>query len=50
MVLFYCTTVAMKRQDQKGVAEGLDDVFNPGNGEEIIFSGYVITHHLPCPL
>ncbi|EFQ85164.1 hypothetical protein CFE70_009983 [Pyrenophora teres f. teres 0-1] len=44
MVLFYCTTVAMKRQDQKGVAEGLDDVFNPGNGEEIIFSGETVDH------
>ena len=43
MVLFYCTAVAMKRQDQNGVAEGLDDMFNPGNGEEIAFSGCVNT-------
>jgi hypothetical protein len=36
MVLFYCTVVAMKRQDQNGIADGLDDVFS---GEEMEFSG-----------
>ncbi|RMZ71613.1 hypothetical protein GMOD_00006747 [Pyrenophora seminiperda CCB06] len=44
MVLFYCTAVAMKRQDQNGVAEGLDDMFNTGNGEEIAFSGETVDH------
>ncbi|CAN9084151.1 unnamed protein product [Alternaria alternata] len=37
MVLFYCTAIAMKRQDQTGIAEGLEDVFVPG--EKIVFSG-----------
>jgi UDP-N-acetylmuramoylalanine-D-glutamate ligase len=36
MVLFYCTAVAMKRQDETGIAEGLEDFFDPG--EEIEFS------------
>jgi hypothetical protein len=39
MVLFYCTAVAMKRQDDNGIAEGLDDFFTPG--EKLEFSGYV---------
>jgi len=39
MVLFYCTVVAMKRQDQHGVPNGLDDFFQPGENME--FSGYV---------
>jgi hypothetical protein len=30
MVLFYCTAVAMKRQDEVGVADGLEDLFDPG--------------------
>jgi len=42
MVLFYCTAVAMKRQDQAGIAEGLEDVFDPDELESIEFSGYVI--------
>jgi len=37
MVLFYCTVVAMKRQDQHGVPNGLDDFFQPGENME--FSG-----------
>lgn len=37
MVLFYCTAIVMKRQDQTGIAEGLEDVFVPG--EKIVFSG-----------
>ncbi|KAI8936850.1 hypothetical protein NX059_006087 [Plenodomus lindquistii] len=37
MVLFYCTVVAMKRQDQNGTPEGLDDFFQPG--EKMEFSG-----------
>ncbi|KAF2852840.1 hypothetical protein T440DRAFT_20297 [Plenodomus tracheiphilus IPT5] len=37
MVLFYCTVVAMKRQDQTGIPEGLDDFFQPG--EKMEFSG-----------
>jgi hypothetical protein len=36
MVLFYCTAIAMKRQDQTVVAEGLVDFFEP---ENILFSG-----------
>ncbi|EUC37028.1 hypothetical protein COCVIDRAFT_34451 [Bipolaris victoriae FI3] len=36
MVLFYCTAIAMKRQDQTAVAEGLVDFFEP---ESIMFSG-----------
>lgn len=36
MVLFYCTAVAMKRQDEFGIAEGLEDFFDPG--EQIEFS------------
>jgi hypothetical protein len=36
MVLFYCTAVAMKRQDETGIAEGLEDFFDPG--EKIEFS------------
>jgi hypothetical protein len=43
MVLFYCTAVAMKRQDQAGITEGLDDEFDPGNLEEMEFSGYVVS-------
>jgi hypothetical protein len=38
MVLFYCTAVAMKRQDQTVVAEGLVDFFDP---ENIVFSGEI---------
>lgn len=37
MVLFFCTAVAMKRQDDQGIDEGLDDFFQPG--EKIEFSG-----------
>lgn len=37
MVLFYCTAVAMKRQDQNGTADDLEDFF--GRGEQIEFSG-----------
>jgi|TARA_R110002003_G_scaffold44_11_gene3316 hypothetical protein len=37
MVLFYCTAVAMKRQDENGIAEGLEDAFDPG--ERMEFSG-----------
>jgi hypothetical protein len=48
MVLFFGTAVAMKRQDEhgiaKGVAEGLEDLFNPDNEEEMLFSGQV--YHL----
>jgi hypothetical protein len=40
MVLFYCTAVAMKHQDQATKADGLLDLFEPG--EHIAFSGYVI--------
>jgi hypothetical protein len=36
MVLFYCTAVAMKHQDETGIAEGLEDFFDPG--EKIEFS------------
>jgi hypothetical protein len=39
MVLFYCTAVAMKRQDENGIPEGLEDFFDPG--EKMEFSGYV---------
>ncbi|KAF2133226.1 hypothetical protein P153DRAFT_372890 [Dothidotthia symphoricarpi CBS 119687] len=39
MVLFYCTVVAMKRQDQSGIADGLEDFFTPG--ERIEFSGEI---------
>lgn len=39
MVLFYCTAVAMKRQDTTPIAEGLEDSFEPG--EKMEFSGYV---------
>jgi hypothetical protein len=42
MVLFYCTAVAMKRQDQTGIADGLEDVFDPAEHEVIEYSGYVI--------
>jgi hypothetical protein len=37
MVLFYCTAVAMKRQDENGIADGLEDFFDPG--EKMEFSG-----------
>lgn len=37
MVLFYCTAIAMKRQDHTPIAEGLEDVFLPG--ERIMFAG-----------
>ncbi|KAH9872050.1 hypothetical protein J1614_006310 [Plenodomus biglobosus] len=40
MVLFYCTVVAMKRQDQNGIPGGLDDFFQPG--EKMEFSGETI--------
>ena len=39
MVLFYCTAVAMKRQDQNGISDGLEDFFEPG--EKMEFSGLV---------
>ncbi|KAH7077965.1 hypothetical protein BKA63DRAFT_275736 [Paraphoma chrysanthemicola] len=39
MVLFYCTAVAMKRQDENGIAEGLEDAFDPG--ERMEFSGQI---------
>ncbi|KAJ4377701.1 hypothetical protein N0V83_000530 [Neocucurbitaria cava] len=39
MVLFYCTAVAMKRQDENGIADGLEDFFNPG--EKLEFSGEI---------
>jgi hypothetical protein len=42
MVLFYCTAVAMKHQDQTGIADGLEDVFDKGDHEVIEYSGYVI--------
>jgi hypothetical protein len=41
MVLFYCTAVAMKRQDEHGIAEGLEDFFDPG--EKMEFSGQVFS-------
>ena len=44
MVLFYCTAVAMKHQDDQGIADGLDDFFQPG--EKIEFSGYVTDYIL----
>lgn len=34
MVLFYCTAVAMKRQDEYGIGEGLEDFFDPGEKME----------------
>jgi hypothetical protein len=34
MVLFYCTLVAMKVQDQVTITPGLDDFFQPGEKEE----------------
>lgn len=40
MVLFYCTAIAMKRQDQTVVAESLVDLFDL---EKIVFSGQVIS-------
>jgi hypothetical protein len=40
MVLFYCTAVAMKRQDHNSTAEGLEDFFDPGEKRE--FSGQAI--------
>jgi hypothetical protein len=54
MVLFFGTAVAMKRQDEhgiaKGIAEGLEDVFNPDNEEEMLFSGQVfhVQHPITC--
>ncbi|KAH4406706.1 hypothetical protein HBH92_161660 [Parastagonospora nodorum] len=39
MVLFYCTAVAMKRQDEFGIAEGLEDFFDPG--EQMEFSSEI---------
>jgi hypothetical protein len=44
MVLFYCTAVAMKHQDQATKADGLHDLFEPG--EHIAFSGYVVVYTL----
>lgn len=41
MVLFYCTLVAMKRQDQVTIPDGLDDFFQPGEDQE--FGGYVLS-------
>jgi len=40
MVLFYCTAIAMKRQDHTPIAEGLEDVFLPG--ERIMFAGETV--------
>lgn len=37
MVLFYCTVIAMKRQDQYGISDGLDEFFQLG--ETMEFSG-----------
>ena len=34
MVLFYCTVVAMKRQDQVTTSPGMEDFFQPGEKEE----------------
>jgi hypothetical protein len=34
MVLFYCTMVAMKRQDEVPTPAGLDDFFQPGETQE----------------
>ncbi|OCK83881.1 hypothetical protein K432DRAFT_379096 [Lepidopterella palustris CBS 459.81] len=34
MVLFYCTAVAMKRQDRVTTPQGLEDFFQPGEKEE----------------
>lgn len=34
MVLFYCTLVALKRQDDVQAPKGLDDYFQPGEKEE----------------
>lgn len=34
MVLFYCTVVAMKRQDHVPTPQGLEDFFQPGEKEE----------------
>ena len=39
MVLFYCTMVAMKRQDDTQTPPGLEDFFQPGEREE--FGGFV---------
>jgi len=39
MVLFYCTAVAMKRQDKVQTPQGLEDFFQPG--EKIEFSGEI---------
>lgn len=38
MVLFYNTAVAMKVQDQAGLAPGLEDIFDGDNKERIEFS------------
>jgi hypothetical protein len=40
MVLFYCTVVAMKRQDLVPTPQGLEDFFQPGEKEE--FGGCVV--------
>lgn len=40
MVLFYCTMVAMKRQDDTQTPPGLEDFFQPGEREE--FGGCVV--------
>lgn len=34
MVLFYCTAVALKRQDHTPTPQGLEDYFQPGEKEE----------------
>ncbi|KAF2828710.1 hypothetical protein CC86DRAFT_196799 [Ophiobolus disseminans] len=41
MVLFYCTAVAMKHQDQAGIADGLEDDFDNRESERIEFSGEI---------
>jgi hypothetical protein len=38
MVLFYCTVVAMKKQDWVTAPQGLEDFFRPGEEQE--YGGY----------
>lgn len=46
MVLFYCTAVAMKRQDHVTTPQGLEDYFQQGEKEE--FGGYVGDYWADC--
>ncbi|KAF9696956.1 hypothetical protein EKO04_004794 [Ascochyta lentis] len=46
MVLFYNTTVAMKRQDQTGIAPGLEDFFDPDNLDKLEFSTEIVDNNL----